>query len=377
MLETNKIESKWSSKDHRKIKGLAKKSAKAIKKKSPRDAKNPIKNLRVSKIQIEKNSERPGRAYNDLEKQVKKLKAEVKQVKDNLKSEITIREEIEKALRQSEEHIRSLMVSAGSFAVYRLFYDEEDAFKPKVIFVSPSISGLLGIQDPQDFQTWLNNIHPDDLERVRRSYCQSCKTLKFEEIVRVFNTQENEWRHIKVIATGFKVEDSRSWYANGIIIDITEREKMKELLEAKSVHLEELNNALRVLLKKNVADEKRLEEKVILNVKKLILPKLKKLKKTGLNERQVAFLNALEADLNNIISPFSSTLAFNYYNLTISELQVANLIKLGKATKDIASILNLSKRTVEVHRNNIRTKLGIKNRNINLRSHMLLLEDMR
>ena len=84
-------------------------------------------------------------------------------------------------------------------------------------------------------------------------------------------------------------------------------------------------------------------------------------------------LGIIESNLNDIISPFVCGLSINLLNFTPTELQVANLVKQGKTTKEIASILNLSAKTIEFHRDNIRKKLGIKNRKINLRTHLLSL----
>ena len=46
-------------------------------------------------------------------------------------------------------------------------------------------------------------------------------------------------------------------------------------------------------------------------------------------------------------------------------------IKTSKPTKDIAEIMNLSKRTIDSYRENIRGKLGLKNKKTNLRTHLL------
>jgi len=57
--------------------------------------------------------------------------------------------------------------------------------------------------------------------------------------------------------------------------------------------------------------------------------------------------------------------------LTPTEIQVANLVKDGKTSQEIAEVMNLSRRTVESHRDGIRKKLDLRNRKANLRSYLL------
>ena len=52
---------------------------------------------------------------------------------------------------------------------------------------------------------------------------------------------------------------------------------------------------------------------------------------------------------------------------------VDSLIREGKTTKEIAEVLNSSPGAIDFHRNNIRNKLGLKNKNANLRSYLLSL----
>jgi DNA-binding CsgD family transcriptional regulator len=52
---------------------------------------------------------------------------------------------------------------------------------------------------------------------------------------------------------------------------------------------------------------------------------------------------------------------------------VAGLVREGKTSKEIASLINVSERGVEFHRNNIRRKLDLTNAKKNLRSYLLSL----
>jgi PAS domain S-box-containing protein len=144
-------------------------------------------------------------------------------------------------------------------------------------------------------------------------------------------------------------------------------------LETKTRHLEEVNTALKVLLNKRQEDKKELEENVLTNVKGLILPYIEKINKTSLSEQQKTFIDIIETNIEEIVSPFYKKLILRYCNLTPTELNITNLIKDGNTTKQIAKILNISSKTVDTHRKNIRRKIGIENKKINLRSHLLNL----
>jgi PAS domain S-box-containing protein len=150
------------------------------------------------------------------------------------------------------------------------------------------------------------------------------------------------------------------------------KQQTKEL-EIKNRQLEELNTALKVVLSKKDEDKKHLEENILSNVKKFILPYLKKVKKNSLNDHQKQYLGMLESNLKEIISPFANKLSSKYSVLTPTEIRVADLVKHGKRTKEIATLLNLSVKTIESHREGIRKKIGIKNRKANLRSYLLAI----
>jgi DNA-binding CsgD family transcriptional regulator len=45
----------------------------------------------------------------------------------------------------------------------------------------------------------------------------------------------------------------------------------------------------------------------------------------------------------------------------------------GKRTKDIADVLNVTPKAIEVHRNNLRRKFGLTNQKTGLRTHLLAL----
>lgn len=157
------------------------------------------------------------------------------------------------------------------------------------------------------------------------------------------------------------------------------KETEKKLLEREaelviqSQNLREINTAMKVVLKKREDDKKRFEKSVLLNVQKLITPYLNKLGESELNDHQLAIVEILENNLNDIASSFTYQLSLRHLGLTRRELDIANLICQGKRNPEIARFIGITQRTVETHRRNLRAKLGINNRKINLRVHLMRL----
>ena len=156
--------------------------------------------------------------------------------------------------------------------------------------------------------------------------------------------------------------------------NLPELEKTIEALQMDKMMLEESNTALRVLLKKRDEDRVVIEEKILFNVKELIKPYIEKTKETELSLKQKALLKVVESNIDDIISPFVRDMSLKFMKLTPMEIQVANMIKQGRTTKQIAELMNLSGRTIETHRKKIRNKIGIGNKKANLRSHLLSLQ---
>jgi len=286
--------------------------------------------------------------------------------------DVTERKKAEEALYESEEKYK--IITENSLT--GIFIHQDDRF----IFVNDRFAEIHGYKTEELLgEHHLTLIHPDERETLRDI---ASKRLKGEivpqryEVRRIRKNGETIW--CEMMATRISYRGRPAIMGN--IIDITERKKaevsLKERereLEIKTHNLEEANIALKVLLKRRDEDKTEIEEKMLLNIKELVIPYLEKLKKNRLDEKQEAYVGILESNLNDIISPFSHRVSSKYMNFTPTEIQIANLLRQGKTNKEIAELLNSSSRTVAFHRENIRKKLGLKNKKTNLKSYLLSL----
>ncbi|MBI4797785.1 MAG: PAS domain S-box protein [Desulfarculus sp.] len=134
--------------------------------------------------------------------------------------------------------------------------------------------------------------------------------------------------------------------------------------------IEKLNAALTTLLERREQEGRQKEEDILATVEQLVLPHLHALQSTRLDDDQRLHLEVLAGNLKNITSSFARRLATWKTKLTPSEIKVADLIRQGKSSKEVASLLRISSHAVAFHRANLRAKLGLRGGGGNLASHL-------
>jgi len=144
--------------------------------------------------------------------------------------------------------------------------------------------------------------------------------------------------------------------------------ELERRVAMRTTELHESNVALTVLLKKREEDRKILADQVVSNTSHLVEPLLDRLRRSNLSNEQRTLVEILATNIAEITSPFSSNFSTKLNRLTPAELQVANLVKLGKRTKEIAEIMHLSPGTISIHRKNIRRKLELTHQKTNLQT---------
>jgi PAS domain S-box-containing protein len=288
--------------------------------------------------------------------------------------DIDNRKRSEKALRKIKERY-VLATKAAKVGVW------DWNVQTNQFYIDPNVKAILGYSDaeiPNDIEVWSNYVHPDDKQAVMEAFQDHIdgKTPEFAYEHRMLH-KDGSIRWIMVRGSAICDDQGSPVRVVGTDTDITDWIKAKEALREKDIKLEqqsknltEMNTALKVLLEQREKEKTDIKENLLANLKKLLYPYIEKLEQTKLNQDAQTFVNIIKSNMNDLISPFVETLSSKYFSLTPSEIQIADLIKHGKTSKEIASILNVSPKAVSFHRGNLRKKLGLLNKKINLRTYL-------
>jgi len=290
--------------------------------------------------------------------------------------DITNRKKTEDALRSERNFIAAILETTAAL----IFVCDPEG---KILNMNSAFEKISGfsIEDLKGKCFWDHIIPLEDKKRVIKAFKNFYKFKTPLQHDNCLLTKDGRTRLIAWSNTAIFDKTDHVSYIICTGIDITERQQIEDALkkahdelekqvEERTGNLKEANAALKFLLKQRDADRQELEENLLSNVKELLIPMLTKMRGEGLNGRQKTCLDLIETNLNEIISPFSRKLSSKYLNLTPKEIQVANFIREGKTTKEIAEFLKVSTPVISFHRKNIRNKLGLTNIKANLNTHL-------
>lgn len=272
-----------------------------------------------------------------------------------------------------------------------IFYDDPG---DKCIYVNQTFCAMMGLSHEQALgDGWAEVVHPGDRDRLlaerHRAVASEAAVFHCE-----YRYQTPDGRSGWVFEQTKSVRDRRGELLGyvGTVVDVTERHRReqasaraREILRGRvrertaevaeqARSLEEANAALKVLLRRREQDRVDMENAVLENVRMVLLPGLERLKGLPCGPEGETCVDAVMRQLEDLVSPFVRTLRAVYDSLTPGEIRVADLIRRGHSTKEMATILGVGGATIETHRRNIRAKLGLTNSRRNLRTHLLSLD---
>lgn len=236
------------------------------------------------------------------------------------------------------------------------------------------IFGIKPAMDDELFEAGLQAIHPDDRPRALKILKTSIKEKKSYSLeYRVVHPDGSE---LIVSAKGNVVCDKSGEVRKviSIVQDITERKQAEarlleseaQLLQQKAA-LEQKNIALREIIKQVDVEKDIIKEDIALNIENTLLPLISSLKPADNTSK---YRDLLTHHLKDLASSFGRKINEKGLELTPKEVEICNMIKGGLASKEIGGLLFISDLTVEKHRRNIRRKLGLANKKINLASYL-------
>jgi PAS domain S-box-containing protein len=156
-----------------------------------------------------------------------------------------------------------------------------------------------------------------------------------------------------------------------IVRDDTGQITLEKQLRLEKQQTEEMNLTLKTVMRSIEQDRKDFENRVTSKIRTSLLPTLKKIENASEAGVRKSYLALLEEQLLSLTAGFEGQLDAGLLKLTKTEIEVCRLIKAGCSSKDICETMKLSFETIQTHRKNIRRKLDLSGKKLNLHAFLM------
>ncbi len=130
--------------------------------------------------------------------------------------------------------------------------------------------------------------------------------------------------------------------------------------------LQEYDTTVRVLAEVWGREKSDIDARIKSTFNANVFPYIEKIKSSKSVGEIHTYIRIIEENLNEMRPVFNDAAAAADGDFTPSEINVMQLIRQGKRSKEISELLNISTKAISFHRSNIRKKLGIVNKKLNL-----------
>lgn len=144
----------------------------------------------------------------------------------------------------------------------------------------------------------------------------------------------------------------------------------QDLLRKEKAQTDEMNVTLRNVMKSIETDRCDLEQNVSLKIRSHLLPALEKVRHESEARIRSSFLDLIQEQMIALTSGFNSELDASLLKLSRTEIRICGFIQAGCSSKEISEAMNLAFDTIRTHRKNIRKKLGLQGKDVNLHSYL-------
>lgn len=264
------------------------------------------------------------------------------------------------ALRKSEQLFRSLFTSAGEGI---LLVDTS----LKIVQANEKVANMFGMASHWlEGASCLKIIHPDSVDKLHQAASIVEGDVWHGEVNGI--TGSGDAFPASIAVNKFPL--GGELFLHLIVRNITQQKAMERYLREEKTKAEEMNVTLRNVMKAIDRDKEELELSINQKLTTSIIPSLQKLAAEENAEVRDMYMKILRDQLAGLTRSSGALNNEDIVRLTKSEVQVCQMIQSGATSKDIADAMAISIETVQTHRKNIRRKLGLSGKDVNLFAYL-------